>query len=177
MPQGDRRGAEVDLFDFTYDGIFYENHLSNGMGQLIDGETGGDNFRSDKHNFGIKGYDWVGWKNDSMVRNKPVEIIFKFEQVRNFSFMTIHTNNHFSKDVRVFSKAVIYFSVGGKFYQKKPLIHTEYQDKWVEYARDVNISLGNHIGRYVKVYLYFDDKWIMISEVDFGSSKSNLKYE
>ncbi|CAC5363993.1 DDR2 [Mytilus coruscus] len=173
MPQGDRRGAEVDLFDFTYDGIFYENHLSNGMGQLIDGETGGDNFRSDKHNFGIKGYDWVGWKNDSMVRNKPVEIIFKFEQVRNFSFMTIHTNNHFSKDVRVFSKAVIYFSVGGKFYQKKPLIHTEYQDKWVEYARDVNVSLSNNIGRYIKVYLYFDDKWIMISEVDFSSKPAN----
>lgn len=173
MPQGDRRGAEVDLFDFTYDGIFYENHLSNGMGQLIDGETGGDNFRSDKHNFGIKGYDWVGWKNDSMVRNKPVEIIFKFEQVRNFSFMTIHTNNHFSKDVRVFSKAVIYFSVGGKFYQKKPLIHTEYQDKWVEYARDVNVSLSNNIGRYVKVYLYFDDKWIMISEVDFSSKPAD----
>jgi hypothetical protein len=35
MPQGDRRG-EVDLYDFTYDGIVYENFLSNGMGQLTD---------------------------------------------------------------------------------------------------------------------------------------------
>lgn len=169
MPQGDRRGAEVDLFDFTYDGIIYENKLSNGMGQLTDGEKGEDNFRSDKYKFGIKGYDWVGWKNDSLIRYTPIEIVFKFDQVRNFTSVTLHANNHFSKDVRVFRKAVISFSVGGKFYQKDPIVYNFQQDQWMEYARDVEIQLKNHVGRYVNIGLYFDSKWIMISEVDFKS--------
>jgi discoidin domain receptor family protein 2 len=171
MPQGDRRG-EVDLYDFTYDGIVYENFLSNGMGQLTDGQKGDGHFRSDKH-LGIKGYDWVGWKNDSIIRNKPVEVIFKFEQIRNFTSVILHANNHFSKDVRVFRKAVLYFSVAGKFFQKNPVVYNFQQDQWMEYARDVEIKLKNHVGRYVKIDIYFDSKWIMISEVDFVSSKFN----
>lgn len=169
MPQGDKRGAEVDLYDFTYDGIFMKNFLSNGLGQLVDGEIGMDNFRSDKHNFGIKGYDYVGWKNDSLIRNKPIEITFKFEQVRNFSSVMLHANNHFSKDVQVFRRAVIYFSVGGKYFQNDPIIFNYQEDQFIEYARNVDIKLKHRVGRYVRILLYFESKWIMISEVDFKS--------
>jgi hypothetical protein len=31
----------------------------------------------------------------------PVEIVFEFDRVRNFSAMYLHTNNLFSKDVQV----------------------------------------------------------------------------
>ena len=38
--QGVRRGSEVDLYDFTYDGKINDGHLMGGMGQLSDGELG-----------------------------------------------------------------------------------------------------------------------------------------
>ena len=48
------------------------------------------------------GYEWVGWRNDTYgTDGKPVEMIFEFDSVRNFSAIILHTNNMFSKDVQV----------------------------------------------------------------------------
>ena len=55
MPQGQRRGAEVDLYDFSYDGNVQNDYLSDGLGQLIDGEEGHFNFRLDPTGVGKKG--------------------------------------------------------------------------------------------------------------------------
>jgi len=55
MPQGERRGPEVDLFDFTYDGKVTDTYLSGGLGQLMDGVEGNSNFRFDPDNSGRKG--------------------------------------------------------------------------------------------------------------------------
>lgn len=50
----------------------------------------------------ITGYEWVGWRNDSIGLNgKPVEMVFEFDSIRNFSSIILHTNNMFSKDVQV----------------------------------------------------------------------------
>ena len=105
MPQGERRGPEVDLFDFTYDGKVSDGYLSGGLGQLMDGVEGSSNFRFDPDNSGRKGYDWVGWKNDSgagEVRRLPVQIVFEFDRVRNFSSVWFHSNNLFSKVLSLF---------------------------------------------------------------------------
>ncbi len=55
MHQGERRGAEVDLYDFTYDGNVRNNVLTKGLGQLTDGEEGTTNFRLDPNGVGKKG--------------------------------------------------------------------------------------------------------------------------
>ena len=170
MRQGDRRGAEVDLYDFSYDGDISDSYLSNGLGQLIDGEEGRDNFRLDPTGTGKKGYEWVGWKNESM-NMAPVEIDFKFDKVRNFSSIRIHSNNMFSKDVRVFRKVELYFSVGGEYYQPEPLVFTFMRDELMEFARLVIIAVPHRLGRFVKLRLYFDARWMMISEVKFESGK------
>lgn len=47
MPQGIKRGSEVDLSDRTYDGREEAGYLSGGLGQLVDGQKGSDNFRLD----------------------------------------------------------------------------------------------------------------------------------
>ena len=47
MPQGIQRGSEVDLTDRTYDGQEDSGYLSGGLGQLVDGQKGPDNFRLD----------------------------------------------------------------------------------------------------------------------------------
>lgn len=44
----------------------------------------------------------MGWRNDTLgMAGKPVEIIFEFDSIRNFSAIILHTNNMFTKDVQV----------------------------------------------------------------------------
>lgn len=52
IPKGVQRGLEVDLSDQTYDGIDQSDRLVGGLGQLVDGQRGTDNFRTDIHGFG-----------------------------------------------------------------------------------------------------------------------------
>ena len=168
MPQGDKRGAEVYMIDFTYDGKRDNGFLSGGLGQLTDWEEGITNFRLDRHGIGKKGYEWVGWKNDT-VDHKPVEIIFTFDTVRNFTSLHIHCNNMFTKDIRIFRMAKVFFSNGGTYYSGEPVVVGYMRDSLIEFARTVNIPIPNRIGKYVKLELYFDSRWIMISEIKFQS--------
>ena len=144
MPQGDRRNADLDLYDVIYDGDVtipptgsdVTGWLSGGLGQLTDGEEGQPNFRLDPRGLGIKGYQWVGWRNDSFSgalrsgKSSPksegasVEMTWKFDAVRNFSALRIHCNNMFSRDVRVFRAASVSFSVDGHLFTAPPV---EYQ--------------------------------------------------
>ncbi|XP_037031217.1 discoidin domain-containing receptor 2 isoform X2 [Bradysia coprophila] len=167
IPKGVQRGLEVDLSDQTYDGRDEGDQLVGGLGQLVDGQRGTDNFRSDIHGFG-KGYEWVGWRNDTMgMAGKPVEMVFEFDSVRNFSAMILHTNNMFSKDVQVF------FSIGGQHFNGEPVHFSYMPDTIMEHARDVTIKLHHRIGKYLQVHLYFALRWIMLSEVSFVSSPVN----
>ena len=47
MEDGDPRGGDDGLLDLTYDGSRVDGFLSDGLGQLTDGETGHTNFRVD----------------------------------------------------------------------------------------------------------------------------------
>jgi len=135
MPQGDRRNPDLDLYDVIYDGDVtvpptgsdVTGWLSGGLGQLTDGEEGQPNFRLDPLGLGIKGYQWVGWRNDSfsrgasVLRQASVEMKWRFDAVRNFSALRIHANNMFSRDVRVFRAATVSFSVGGQLFAAPPV--------------------------------------------------------
>jgi len=68
--------------------------------------------------------------------------------------------------------AEIAFSIGGKYYLGAPVQYRFMRDTLIEYARNVVISLENHVGRYIRLRLYFDSRWMMISEVQFESGKS-----
>ncbi|XP_073975578.1 discoidin domain-containing receptor 2 isoform X4 [Rhodnius prolixus] len=169
MPQGERRSGEPDLRDNSYDGVEEGGWLSGGLGQLVDGHKGLDDFHMDVFGHG-KGYEWVGWRNDSFsTSGRPVEIVFEFDTLRNFSAMYLHTNNLYSKDVQVFSLAKVYLSVGGKLFSGEP-IHAPYMpDVIMENARNVTIKLHHTIGRFLKLQLYFASRWILVSEVSFDS--------
>jgi len=141
MPQGDRRSADLDLYDVIYDGDVTSQRtgsdvtgwLSGGLGQLTDGEEGQPNFRLDPRGLGVKGYQWVGWRNDSFSgaprsgesspgsQGASVEMTWKFDAVRNFSALRIHANNMFTRDVRVFRAARVSFSVGGHLFTAPPI--------------------------------------------------------
>lgn len=59
IPKGVQRGIEVDLSDKTYDGREESNVLVGGLGQLVDGQKGTDNFRSDIHGFGKGKFTYI----------------------------------------------------------------------------------------------------------------------
>lgn len=52
LPKGVQRGIEIDLSDKTYDGHEEDDKYVGGLGQLVDGQKGKDNFRTDIHGFG-----------------------------------------------------------------------------------------------------------------------------
>ncbi|CAL4166812.1 unnamed protein product, partial [Meganyctiphanes norvegica] len=164
MPRGQERGMEVDLVDLSYDGTVTDGILYGGLGQLTDGIAGEANFRSDIGHG--KGYEWVGWRDETQ---KPVEILFEFDTVRNFTAIHIFCNNMYSKDVQVFSRAVVLLSVGGHWYNGQPVPYQYMPDVVTEYARNVTIPIGGRIGKYVKLQMYFANRWIMVSEIFFSS--------
>ncbi|ALC38378.1 Ddr [Drosophila busckii] len=169
MPKGVQRGMEIDLSDKTYDGIEENERFVNGLGQLVDGQRGKDNFRLDINGFG-KGYEWVGWRNDTLY-GRPVELTFEFETVRNFSAVIIHTNNMFSKDVQVFVHAKVFFSIGGRQFAAEPVQFSYMPDQVLDHARDVTIKLHHRLGRYLQLHLYFAARWMMLSEITFISGE------
>ncbi|KAL9926557.1 discoidin domain-containing receptor 2 [Glossina fuscipes fuscipes] len=169
IPKGVQRGIEIDLSDKSYDGHEEDERYVEGLGQLVDGQKGKDNFRLDQ-GFG-KGYEWVGWRNDTPnLLGRPIEITFEFDGVRNFSAVIIHTSNMFIKDVQVFVRAKVFFSIGGRQYIGEPVQFSYMPDTMLDHARDVTIKLHHRLGRYLQLHLYFAARWLMLSEITFISA-------
>lgn len=170
MPQG--RNDVNSLGDDTYDGkyIYETNMLIDGLGQLSDGITG-----SEDMSFVDGRQPWIGWSNES---NTHVTIIFQFDYIRQMNRVTIHTNNVFSKQISIFKTAIVTFSLNGeRTSYSNAIIAEQSRDELFEIARPILIQLNNHIAKYVRLDLYFDSKWLLISEITFDSQIYNEKYD
>jgi len=190
MPQGGRRAPDVDLRDFTYDGRVTDQYLSGGLGQLTDGVEGHSNFRLDPDGWGRKGYEWVGWRNDSTrptttgveLKSDSVVIVVEFERSRRFTGIRLHCNNMFTKQVRVFRRAVVRVGLTVSDLSSlspgvEPVVYEHRQDNLIDFARNVVVSLPNLVGRFVSVQLFFDATWMLISELRFESGAlSSLRF-
>jgi discoidin domain receptor family protein 2 len=168
MPQG---RTNVNSFgDKSYDGKYIPstNMLINGLGQLSDGITGSEDISV------IDGHQpWIGWSNET---NRYITIIFQFDFIRQINRVTIHTNNLFSKDILIFKTAIISFSTDdiGRNYSNA-IIYQHNRDDIFEIPRPILIELNNHIAKFVRLDLYFDSKWLLISEITFDSQIYNQK--
>ena len=89
------------LIDYTYDGVRQRGQLSGGLGQLVDGVKGPDNFSFNN------GFEWVGWKS----MNGDVVVEFSFKTVRNFTGALFHSNNLFSSGVEVFQAVDVHYGI------------------------------------------------------------------
>ena len=170
MPQGQ---SDVNsLSDDTYDGKYNSQSkmLTDGLGQLSDGITGTEDMSL------VDGRQpWIGWSNESRTH---VTIIFQFDYVRQMNRVTIHTNNVFSKQISLFKTAVITFSLTGeRTSYSNAIISEQNRDELFEIARPILIQLNNHIAKYVRLDLYFDSKWLLISEITFDSQIYTEKIE
>ncbi|KAJ6222245.1 hypothetical protein RDWZM_000790, partial [Blomia tropicalis] len=162
MMDGQYNGRFGDLIDDTYDGYRRENgYLASGLGQLVDGLRGDDNYKVNK------GFEWIGWRGNTP--GGHMSIIFEFATVRNFTLASFHCNNMFSKDMQVFQSAKIWFSFDGLQWASTPEYFEYMPDTAVEKARDVVIHLHHRIGRFIKFELRFAARWLLISEVRFDS--------
>jgi len=74
-----------------------------------------------------------------------------------------------SRDVAVFGQAVTSLSLGGQSYVPLDPIVTPPTRDVKESARDVVLSLGGAVGRFVRLRLEFAAHWMLISEVEFTS--------
>lgn len=61
------------------------------MGQLTDGVIGLDDFLMTRQYHVWPGYDYLGWKNDSLGTQGYVEMEFVFDKQRNFTSMKVWT--------------------------------------------------------------------------------------
>lgn len=99
IPKGETFGPDGwNLEDTSYDGSERDDLMVDGLGQLIDGIIGED----PEILVSSSSTNWVGWNN-----LEKVEIIFEFNDFREFENCTIHVAHVPKKEVEVGYKFVI----------------------------------------------------------------------
>uniref|UniRef100_A0A8C5CJL8 Tyrosine-protein kinase receptor n=1 Tax=Gadus morhua TaxID=8049 RepID=A0A8C5CJL8_GADMO len=164
--------ALASLNDSIYDGT---QRLSGGLGQLTDGVIGQDDFLLTRQYQGWPGYDYLGWRNDSLSTLGHVEMEFMFQTQRNFTSMKVHSNNMFSRGVKIFSSVSCWFKSRplGVWGAGPVVFHTVLDDRNPS-ARYVTVPLGGRSASALRCRFAFADVWMMFSEVCFLSGKYTL---
>ncbi|XP_073975548.1 discoidin domain-containing receptor 2-like isoform X3 [Rhodnius prolixus] len=161
-PRGDS-----ELEDLSYDGYLDSGIMKGGLGQLVDGVYGSDDFLLEARE-PSSGSRWVGWMNESQ-QSDSLEITFQFDNLRKFSAMALHTSHIVTRDVQVFSVAMVSFSLDGEQYHANQVKFVPELNNLRNGAFNVTIPLHGRLARYLKVQLYFSARWILLSEVSFDS--------
>ena len=92
-------------------------------------------------------------------------------QMRNVSAIHVHCSNQFSRAVSVFRSADISVSRDRRRYGSP--VHFSYPvDRAVQAPRWVQIPLPNLVGTALRLQMFFDKRWILVSEVHIDSSES-----
>uniref|UniRef100_A0A673HXM6 receptor protein-tyrosine kinase n=1 Tax=Sinocyclocheilus rhinocerous TaxID=307959 RepID=A0A673HXM6_9TELE len=161
------------LNDSTYDGALEK--LSGGLGQLTDGVIGQDDFVQRRQDRLWPGYDYVGWRNDSLGPGY-VEMEFQFDRQRNFTSMKVHSNNMFSRGVKIFTSVSCVFKLHIiSEWEAEPVeFHTVLDDRNPS-ARYVTVPLKHRSATALCCRFYFADTWMMFSEISFQSDRTTPK--
>ncbi|KAK1155846.1 discoidin domain-containing receptor 2-like isoform X1 [Acipenser oxyrinchus oxyrinchus] len=163
------------LNDSTYDGFLERRLQFGGLGQLTDGLLGMDDFLQTHQTRTWQGYDYVGWRNDSLGPGY-VEMDFLFDKQRNFSSMKVHCNNMFSRGVKIFKKVSCLFKPRLiSDWEPEPVGITTVLDDKNPSARFVTVPLGNRVGKELRCQFSFADTWMMFSEISFQSNMEVIK--
>ncbi|XP_051548684.1 discoidin domain-containing receptor 2-like [Myxocyprinus asiaticus] len=162
------------LNDSTYDGALERRKLSGGLGQLTDGVIGQDDFVQRWQNRLWPGYDYVGWRNDSLSPGY-VEMEFQFDRQRNFTSMKVHSNNMFSRGVKIFASVSCVFKAHliSEWEPETVEFHTVLDDRNPS-ARYVTVPLKHRTAAALRCRFYFADTWMMFSEISFQSATNVL---
>ncbi|XP_022902114.1 discoidin domain-containing receptor 2-like [Onthophagus taurus] len=168
-PRGNEQNAKVDLDDISYDGILDGNYMRGGLGQLVDGLYGGDDYQKQLQGES-SGSRWIGWHNNTL-EGSPLEITFQFDSIRDFTAVHIHTNNMFMRGVQIFSSVELYFGLHPGRFQEFPITKVIAPDQINESARNITIRFKPKLSKFIRLRLRFADKWILLSEITFESTQ------
>lgn len=171
IPSGDRRAFDMDFMDKTYDGQINNGLLSNGLGQLMDGDIGSDDIRLDTQSWALRGFEWIGWKK-TLKNRTSIPMRFLFDSIRNFTEIRFHTNNMFSKDIEQFRRVNITAFVHEHVHANKYLLIDLSDDRQSEQARWITIPLKDQLAKTIQIDLTFGNaNWMLISEIQFISQE------
>uniref|UniRef100_A0A3B5AWG6 Discoidin domain-containing receptor 2 n=1 Tax=Stegastes partitus TaxID=144197 RepID=A0A3B5AWG6_9TELE len=160
----------ASLNDSTYDGAHERRRLFGGMGQLTDGVIGLDDFLLTRQYHVWPGYDYLGWRNDSLGTQGHVEMEFVFDRQRNFTSMKVHSNNMFSRGVKIFSSVSCQFKPRlSASWEAEPVAFKTVLDDRNPSARYVTVPLNRRTAKSLRCRFYFADVWMMFSEISFQS--------
>ncbi|XP_023254913.1 discoidin domain-containing receptor 2-like, partial [Seriola lalandi dorsalis] len=165
----------ASLNDSTYDGAHERRRLFGGMGQLTDGVIGLDDFLLTRQYHVWPGYDYLGWRNDSLGTQGYVEMEFVFDRQRNFTSMKVHSNNMFSRGVKIFSSVSCWFKprlIAG--WEAEPVAFKTVLDDRNPSARYVTVPLNRRTAKSLRCRFNFADVWMMFSEISFQSEDTIL---
>uniref|UniRef100_A0A672GDS7 receptor protein-tyrosine kinase n=1 Tax=Salarias fasciatus TaxID=181472 RepID=A0A672GDS7_SALFA len=160
----------ASLNDSTYDGAHERRRLLGGLGQLTDGVVGLDDFLVTRQLQVWLGYDYLGWRNDSLGAPGHVEMDFLFDKQRNFTSMKVHSNNMFSRGVKIFSSVTCWFKPRLiASWEAEPVTFKTVLDDRNPSARYVTVPLRRRAARALRCRFFFADVWMMFSEISFQS--------
>ncbi|XP_043967827.1 discoidin domain-containing receptor 2-like isoform X4 [Gambusia affinis] len=160
--------AVISLNDSTYDGVHEKRKLFGGLGQLTDGVTGRDDFLAIRQYNVWQGYDYLGWRNDTPGTQGYVEMEFVFDRLRNFTSMKVHSNNMYSRGVKIFSSVSCWFKPFLSWEPESVSFSTILDDRNPS-ARYVTVPLSRRAARSLRCRFYYADVWMMFSEISFQS--------
>ncbi|XP_076764244.1 discoidin domain-containing receptor tyrosine kinase B [Xylocopa sonorina] len=170
-PRGSSRGpGGWNVQDLSYDGIEIESRLVNGLGQLTDGVLGelSEILSSSANDHGT---NWIGWSEDSIV-----QIIFHFQELREFKNCSVHVARIPQLEIEIFSTLRVSFSIDGENYESEAeILESSIDTSLTANASTVlmSISLQSRIGRFVKLEFNLAAKWLLLSEITFYSTNRN----
>ena len=121
----------------------------------------------------ISAHGWVGWNN----KNRPLTITFEFSQRQEFKSVTLTTYCQLDLGIQPFSQMLAYFSTDGLTYHPQYVKVVNKQLSLSRQTQNITLSLAQRVGRFVKLELYFDNKWLLVSEVSFSSQSTDKTIE
>ena len=79
--------------------------------------------------------------------------------------------------IQPFIQMLAYFSTDGLTYHPQYVKVVNKQLSLSRQTQNITLSLAQRVGRFVKLELYFDNKWLLISEVSFSSQSTDKTIE
>lgn len=120
------------LWDSSYDGSTESAIHFDGLGKLIDGvkPSQGETI-SDPTN----DWRWVGWPPHNHSESSIVKLEFEFDQIVNFTTVSLNCQNSYSRNVRVFSTALVWFSLDRQSWSQSPIRFVYEADNVIQLPR------------------------------------------
>ena len=127
-------------------------------------------------------HGWVGWRNTKNGKPLILEFMFGGTTPRVFKSVTLTTYSQLDLGIQPFSQMLAYFSIKAQRersseglinYHPQYLKSVNRRDLIDFQPQNITLDLDDRVGNAVKLELYFENKWLLLSEIQFESQLAN----